>query len=361
MKRVRVCVVGNLLGRNPGYITTQGQILADLLSKEGHAVISCSSRINRLLRLLDIIWTVFWNRKKFDVLVLEVYSGLNIFMSETVSLLGRLFGIPMIFVLHGGNLPAFSKKYPRWVKRVLRRGNILVAPSTFLVKGLSHLGFPIRVIRNIINVEEYPFKLRGKISPKMIWMRSFHPIYNPQMAINVLKLIRNTHPTASLVMAGLDKGLEPEIKSLVSELGLHDAVRFPGFLDQDVKIKEFSAADIYLNTNHIDNMPVAVVEASAMGLPVVATAIGGLPDLLENGKNGILVEDDDANSMTNAVNSLLDDEELTERLSKNGRAMAELSSWKTVRLGWDELFAEIMNIKPQGQTSTDLSFIASDK
>ncbi|MBK8465890.1 MAG: glycosyltransferase family 4 protein [Chloracidobacterium sp.] len=361
MKRVSLCVVGNLLGRNPGYITTQGQILADLLTKEGHTVISCSSKINRVFRLLDIVWTVFRNRKKFDVLILEVYSGLNILMSETVSLLGRLLGVPMIFVLHGGNLPEFSKKYPRWVKRVLERGDILVAPSTYLVKGLKHLGLSIRVVRNIIDVNEYPHRLRRNISPKMIWMRSFHTIYNPQMAVMVVRSVRDKHPDASLVMAGLDKGLEFETRSLVEELGLQHAVRFPGFLDHEAKIKEFSKADIYLNTNRIDNMPVAVVEACAMGLPVVATAVGGLPDLLVHGKTGMLVADDDVEEMTNAVSSLLKDPELTEKLSKNGRALAELSSWNTVRGCWVELFTEIMKTKLQGQRSKDLSYLTSNK
>lgn len=361
MMRLHLCVVGNLLGRNQGYITTQGQILSDLLSQEGYSVISSSSKINRVLRLIDIVFTVLQNRRKIDILILEVYSGLNILMSETVSFLGKLIGLPMIFVLHGGNLPTFSEKYPRWVKRVLSRGDILVAPSTFLVKGLQHLGLPIRVIPNIIDLDLYPFKIRRGIEPKMIWMRSFHPIYNPHMAVEVLKLIREEHSNASLVMAGLDKGLEPEVKALVRELGLQDAVRFPGFLDQDAKIREFLAADIYINTNHIDNMPVAVVEAGAMGLPVLATAIGGLPDLLENGKNGILVEDDDARGMANAIKSLLEDPDLTEKLSKNGRALAELSSWTKVRICWDELFAEITKTKTTGQPSNDLSFQLSNK
>jgi L-malate glycosyltransferase len=361
LKQIRLCIVGNLLGRNAGYVTSQGQILADLLSKEGHVVISCSSKINRLFRWIDIVLTVIGNRKKIDILVLEVYSGLNILMSETVSFLGRILGVPMIFVLHGGNLPAFSMRYPLWVKRVLARGDILVAPSTFLVKGLKHLGFPIRVVPNIIELDDYPCRIRHKIEPKLIWMRSFHPIYNPQMAVKVLKLVRNTHPDATLVMAGLDKGLEPEIKTMVTELGLSDAVRFPGFLDHESKIKEFSEADIYLNTNRIDNMPVAVVEACAMGLPVVATNVGGIPYLLENEKSGILVTDGDVSDMAHSVILLLEDQDLTEKLSKNGRALAEKSSWNSVKICWEELFDEIIKPNSQRQTSNDLSFLASNK
>lgn len=358
---MRVCVAGNMLGRNPGYVTSQGQILADLLSKEGHEVISCSSKINRGLRLIDIVQTIFRNREKFDVLILEVYSGLNILMSETVSFLGRMLGIPMIFVLHGGNLPAFSKKYPRWVKRVLARADIHVAPSIFLVNGLKHLGFQIGVVRNIVDIEEYPFKARRHIEPKLIWMRSFHPIYNPQMAIKVLHSVRRSFAEATLVMAGLDKGLEPEIKALAAELGLKDAVRFPGFLDHTAKIKEFLQADIYLNTNRIDNTPVAVIEACALGLPVIATNVGGLADLVEDGKSGILVVDGDVDAMANAVVSLLEDPELTETLSTNGRLLAERSSWKSVKVRWDELFEEITTGIPQEHASNELSFGTTNK
>lgn len=361
MERMRLCVVGNLLGRNPGYVTTQGQILADLLAKDGHTVISCSSKINRALRLLDIVSTVFRNRKNFDVLVLEVYSGLNILMSETVSFLGRSLGLRLVFVLHGGNLPEFSRRFPRWVKRVLARADILVAPSPYLVNGLKDLGLPIRMVRNIVEVDNYPYKMRSQIEPKLIWMRSFHTLYNPQMAVRVLSSLRNSYPNASLVMAGLDKGLEPEIKAMAAEMGLADAVRFPGFLDHDAKIEEFSRADIYINTNRIDNTPVAVIEACASGLPVVATAVGGLPDLIENGTNGLLVTDGDVDAMVDAVDTLLKDRELTKKLSTNGRSLAELSSWECIRKCWDDLFAEMMEMKPQRQALNQRSFLTSTK
>lgn len=361
MKRFSLCVVGNLLGRNPGFLKTQGEILADLLSKEGHRVISCSSKINRVRRLMDIVATIFRNRQTFDVLILEVYSGLNILMSETVSSLGRLLGIRMIFVLHGGNLPAFSKRYPRWVRRILTKGHVLIAPSPFLVNGLKHLGLPIQVIPNIIEIPKYPFKSRRRIAPRMIWMRSFHPIYNPHMAVNVLHSIRDSLPDATLVMAGLDKGIESEIKNMVDGLGLQDAVRFPGFLDHDAKIREFSEADIYLNTNRIDNMPVALLEACAMGLPVIATDVGGLGDLIEDGKNGILVGDDDDRDMASAVRTLLDDPVLTEKLSRNGRVLAERSSWQSIHSQWNEVFDAIMFAKGKEQPSSALSFSASNK
>lgn len=358
---VRLCVIGNLIGRNSGYITTQGLVLADLLSKEGHRVVSASSKINRVFRLIEIAATIILNRNVIDVLILEVYSGLNFFMSVTVSLLGHLFGIPMIFVLHGGKLPEFSRKHPGWAKRVLTKADILVAPSPFMVKELGNLGLSIRVIRNIVEIDDIPCRIRRKIEPKLVWMRAFHPTYNPQMAIKVLNSVRNSYPNASLVMAGLDKGLEPEIKKMVNDFGLQEAVRFPGFLDRNAKIKEFSEADIYLNTNRLDNMPVSVIEACAFGLPVIATNVGGLPDLIDNGTNGLLVPDDDVEKMVNAITSLLEDSDTTEKLSRNARALAELSSWSTVRICWNELFAEIMKADAHKQTENYFSLHTSNK
>jgi hypothetical protein len=71
------------------------------------------------------------------------------------------------------------------------------------------------------------------------------------------------------------------------ELGLREAVRWPGFLDMKKKVHEGNTADIFVNTNHVDNTPVGVIEACAMGLPVVATNVGGIPDLLTNEKTGL--------------------------------------------------------------------------
>lgn len=338
----KICFVGNLLGRNQGYITTQGQIMADLFANEGYENISVSSEINRLKRLSDIALTIIRNRKQIDLVVLEVYSGLSMIMADTASSLCKLFGIPLIAVLRGGNLPNFSKKYPRWTKRVLKTADILVAPSTFLAEEFRFLDLDIRVVPNIIRLQKYPFRIRRKIAPKFIWMRSFHPLYNPQMAIRAFAEIHRIYPEATLVMAGNDKGIEEETKQFAKQMGLENAVRFPGFLDLEAKFREFSEADIYLNTNKIDNMPVSVVEACSMGLPVIATDVGGLKYLLTNGENGILVSDDNASEMADAIKNLLENEGLTEKLSQNGRLLAEKSSWESVREIWLSLFDEVL-------------------
>ena len=331
-----------MLGRNRGYVTTQGQIVADLLAAEGLTITCVSSKINRAARLAEIIATLVKNHRKFDVLVLEVYSGLGLIVSDAAGRLGKMFRLPLIMFLHGGHLHEFIERHPRWTKRVLNRADFLVAPSPFLAEKIGAFGYQIAEIPNVIDLSEYPFRERSRIAPALIWMRSFHSIYNPEMAIKVLTELRRGVPRATLTMAGVDKGLENKIKRMAEEAGLSGAVRFPGFLDAAEKAREFAAADIYLNTNRIDNMPVSVVEACAFGLPVVATRVGGLPYLIKHRENGLLVPNEDVMAMTRAVKELLDDPELTRRISLGARCLAERSAWTSVRGDWDELFMKIL-------------------
>ncbi|MEQ1761672.1 MAG: glycosyltransferase family 4 protein [Pyrinomonadaceae bacterium] len=347
----RLCFVGNMLGRNAGYVTTQGQIVADLLAKEGFAITCVSSKLNRAARLFEIVATLLKERREFDAVVIEVYSGPAFVIADVASWLCRFLRIPLIMFLHGGNLPEFVDAHRRWTKRVLDRADALAAPSRYLAEKVGRRGHETIVIPNVIDLAQYTFRERSSIKPRLLWMRSFHPIYNPEMAIRVFAQLRQILPEAMLTMAGVDKGYETAIKEIVAELGLTSGVRFPGFLDSAVKAREFSDADIYLSTSRIDNMPVSVVEACAFGVPVVATKAGGIPFLISDRENGLLVPDD-VDAMTASIKELLDDPDLTSKLSLNGRRLAELSAWTNVRESWKKLVKSVA--KPNRALAKDM-------
>src|SRR5262245_33699046 len=173
-------------------------------------------------------------------------------------------------------------------------------------------------------------------------MRSFYPYYNPYMAIRVLAAVRARIGEGSLVMAGQDKGIEHRVRELARTLGVDGAVRFAGFLDSAAKSREGEAADIFLNTNSVDNMPVSVLEACAMGLAVVATKVGGIPDLLTHEQTGLLVPDEDSEAMAEAVCRIVQEPGLAAHLSANGRDLAERCSWEQVYPRWERLFSDVL-------------------
>jgi L-malate glycosyltransferase len=339
--RPRLLFAGSMVGRNPGHITQQGQILSDLFQREGYEVRSASALLNRYRRLADIVTTLTRRRDDTDILVLEIYGGASFVVEDIASWLGARLRLPMIMWLHGGALPEFTAKYPRWTRRVLGRAHSIVTPTEFLARTVEKHGYQARIIPNVLELNEYPYRHRESVAPRLFWMRSFHPIWNPNMALRVLARLRESMPGASLVMAGPDKGSLPEVIQRSQSLGLGDRVRFAGFLDGEGKKREGSAADIYINTNHIDNAPVGVLEACAMGLPIVTTSVGGIPDLFDHGETALFVRDDDDEGMARSVQSLCGNPDLAALLSRNGRRLAERFSWEQVRPQWESLFAEV--------------------
>ncbi|MCI1279223.1 MAG: glycosyltransferase family 4 protein [Nitrospira sp.] len=338
---IRLAFIGPMVGAKCEVVSTQGDIVAKLFAKAGYSVVAASAKPNRYMRLVDIASTLVRKRKGIDLQCVQVYSGPSFILADLASWLGKLFGHSLVLFLHGGSLPNFMVRYPNWTQRVFNRADRLVAPSDFLANAFVQYGYKIEVIPNVIDLSVYPFRHRKSLTPRLLWMRAFHQVYNPLMAIHVLVRVRAVMPTATLVMAGLDKGMQDDAQALASKEGVSDAVRFPGFLDMAAKGREGNHADIFLNTSHVDNMPVSVVEACAMGLPVVSTAVGGVPALLGDGETGLLVPDNDVHAMSNAVLRLCIDSTLAEKLSANGRRLAESSSWTMVRAKWERMFTQI--------------------
>src|SRR5262249_20622300 len=94
--------------------------------------------------------------------------------------------------------------------------------------------------------------------------------------------------------------------------------------------------DIYLHTNRVDNMPITVIEMWACGLPIVGTNVGGMPYLIRNTEDGILVESENYRAMADACFELLSNRDLATTLSRKGRARATEFTWDCVKPLWEK-------------------------
>jgi glycosyltransferase involved in cell wall biosynthesis len=104
-----------------------------------------------------------------------------------------------------------------------------------------------------------------------------------------------------------------------------------------------SQGDIFLNTTFIDNTPISLIEAMACGLCVVSTNVGGIPFLLDNCVDGILVPENDQNAMTNAILKILAEPDFASNLSMNAREKAEKFDWAVVLPQWESIYLELIN------------------
>ena len=341
-------MVGNFLSSS-GFPPSTCEILAGKLKKCGVNVISTSDKVGRAQRLLDMLCTAVKYRKKYDAAYVEVYSGLAFIWAEMVCLALRVLGKNFVLSLHGGNLPDFGKRHPGRLRRLLNSAQTVVAPSQYLVKELSFCERNIKIIPNGIDISKYKYTPLKEVQPEISWLRAFHEIYNPCMAVEVAAGLSHAFPGIHLRMAGPDKdGTLAKVQEAAKRLKVMDRISFPGKIPKEQVPIFLQEGSIFINTTNVDNTPVSVTEAMASGKCIVSTNVGGLPFLLEDGKDALLTPSGDAEAMASTIAGLLDDPGLAKRISRNARKKAEKFDWGAVLPQWMTLFRSAANLGGNG-------------
>jgi glycosyltransferase involved in cell wall biosynthesis len=321
-------------GQAPG----QDETVAALFAQEGFRVRSTSAVKRPALRTAHQAWSILtW--RDVDVLIVAVYSGPSFFIAELASKLGRLTGKRVILFLHGGRLPEFAATRRRRVTRVLESADRVLAPSDYLASAFRSWGIDVGVVPNVLRVERYVHAVRSPARPRLLWMRTFDAEYDPLTAVRAFAALVARVPEATMTMAGADHGMLDATKAEAAKLDVAGAVHFPGYLGEPEKRAAFADHDIYVNTNLVDNMPISVLEAAASGHLIVATAVSGIPSLLSDGVDSVLVPAGDHQRIADEIADLLDDADRCARLSTAARALAERSSWPAVLEEWERTLA----------------------
>ena len=316
--------------------------LTKLLQNQGHSVICASDKTNKILRLLAMCFTIIKHRKTTDVVLIDTFSTSNFYYALVTSQLARILSLKYIPILHGGNLPKRLKHSEYFSALIFKYAFQNVSPSLYLAHEFKKYNYQTVYIPNSIPIAEIPFKLRAALGPKLLWVRAFDKIYNPLMAIKVLALLKETHKNAILCMVGPDKdGSLNRVKALAKQLGVAESVTFTGVLPKAQWHQLAENFDIFINTTNIDNMPVSIIEAMALGLPIISTNAGGLPYLTEDGVDGLLVPVNDEIKMAESIVSLLNNQEKAMELSVNAREKAEKFDWRTVKIEWENLLKNV--------------------
>jgi glycosyltransferase involved in cell wall biosynthesis len=344
-KPLRIMLVGNHLSASTG-TRGVGEDLADRFRALRWNVLTTSHKLQKMLRLPDMLRTAFLARSEYDVALVEVFSGKAFFWAEVVATVLHLLRKPLVLVLHGGGLLEFARRWPRRVERLLRPARAVVTPSRFLQDGLRAIRPDITYLPNGIYIQRYPFRARSKPAPQVCWFRALHAIYNPLMAVEAFSSLLGQFPGARLMMIGPDKG-DGTLQTLwnrIHALKLESKVELTGAIPKAEVSKWLNMGDLFINTTNYESFGVAMVEAAACGLCIVSTNVGELPLLWQDGHDALLVQPDDAKAMAAAVRRILCEPGLAERLSRNARAKAEGFDWSRIIPQWERLLAEVAGI-----------------
>jgi len=332
--------IGNALSTH-GFTPTTIETLAPRLSAFAN-VSTASSKRHYLARLWDM-WQTVWNAPKGSIVLIDTYSANAFHFAWTCARIAQWRGLPYIPFLHGGNLPQRMDNTPSLSRHYFQNAAGIVSPSGYLKSEVEkRFNTPVTIIPNFIDLKQYPTREKTFSSIRLLWVRSFHQIYNPQMAIRVLHGLHEAGYTdATLCMIGPDKdGSRAAVEALSRQLGVEHALEITGRLPKAAWIEKSKDYNIFINTTHLDNTPVSVMEAMALGFPVVTTKVGGISYLFADGEEGIMTPDDDVQAMIDAILGLVNAPEDAVEMGHSARTKAEGWDWQIIATQWQNLLSK---------------------
>ncbi|WP_372755900.1 glycosyltransferase family 4 protein [Mariniflexile sp.] len=329
----KLLYIGNNLSHS-GKTQTTIETLSKSLRQEGYEVFTYSNKSNKVLRLFDMLFAILKHSKTIDYVLIDTYSTSNFYYAFLSSLFCHFLNLKYIPILHGGNLPNRLKTNPRLSKVIFCKSFKNIAPSNYIKYEFEKLGYNnIDSIPNSIEIEKYPFKEKDFKTVRLLWVRSFSELYNPLLAVQILKDLQKEKIEASLCMVGPDNdGSLERTKDYAKKLNVK--VKFTGKLSKPDWIKLSNDYNIFINTTNFDNMPVSVIEAMALGLPIISTNVGGLPFLIENGAEGVLVAPNNPAEFVMAIKNLQSNTENTRQMVFKARNKVNNFDWQIVKNLW---------------------------
>jgi glycosyltransferase involved in cell wall biosynthesis len=235
--------------------------------------------------------------------------------------------VPYTFTAHGYDI---RRKPPAdFAERALQARALVTVSEANLRHIVETFGVPaghIRIIPCGVDTERFapaPAPARGPADAPLILAVARHvKVKNLSLLLEACGLLRDRRVAFRCALIG-DGPLRPELEQQHATLGLGAAVRFLGALAQEEVLGWWQRADVATLTSENEGMPVALMEAAACGVPAVATAVGGIPELVQPGITGLLATPGDPASLADAFQALLQDPKRRQAMSKAARARAQ--------------------------------------
>ncbi len=246
-------------------------------------------------------------------------------------LIAKLLSRPVVLNYHSGEAPDHLRR-SRLACRVMRWCDINVVPSSFLRDVLARFGIAASVVHNTIDLARFPYRVREPLRPRLLSTRNLEPLYNVACTLRAFARVQARLPDASLTVVG-SGSQDAALRRLAENLGLRH-VTFAGRVAPEQIPHYYADADVYVQTPSIDNLPLSVLEAFASGLPVVATAVGGVPTMLADGVHGRLARDGDDTQVADHLLALLNEPEYARQLAAAAHESCAKYEWPVVRAGW---------------------------
>ncbi len=247
--------------------------------------------------------------------------------------------------------------YNRYILgKVLSNADVIITTSNAYIgesKYLSKYRDKIKVVPNGINLKDFEIELskeecRFKLAlPQdkriILFFGNIVAYKGPDILLKAFARVKKLYPNIMLLYVGRGE-MQAELKELSVKMGLKDSVKFAGFVEEDLKPFYYHSADIFClpSVTMAEAFGIVNLEAMACGLPVISSKLGGIPDIIQNGRNGFIVEPGDVKALADALIKLLEDDELQIKMSIEGKNMSKCYSWAKIAEETEKIYENLL-------------------
>lgn len=273
----------------------------------------------------------------------------------------QILKIPTILTMHTSH---FGKWYSI-TKQVLRsaiysaiekktlfnnRFDKIITVNKSLVKTSMKMGVSknkLVYIPNAIELEEFdlykPDEIASSQEKTVLFVGRLTPVKGLHTLLRAIPLVLDKSTHCKFLIAG-EGPLKEDLAKYIYQKNLQEHVYLLGVQTGNDLIRLYKTSNVGVLSSYTEGCPVSVLEAWAAGLPVVATRVGGTKEIVEHGKNGLLVPPGNPKALAKALIKVLTDEKLTKYLGDNGRALVEKEyNWKTTIKKILEIYQSVLN------------------
>lgn len=280
---------------------------------------------------------------RYDIIHFHTVPGTGLYTQLPQLLFAKLYRKKIIIELHVGN-QLNNHTEDQFFKWWLKKGDQIL----LLARKWEDLFYEkyedVKVTTDVLyNSCEMVTEVRKEEKKKLILFAGFmNDNKAPHLLLEAWKTLKEEYPDWHISLMG--NGDVPRFQAMADEMGLDESVDFPGYIVGEKKEQLMRAGSIYCMCSYEEGFPMVVLESWAHNTAVVTTPVGGLPDVIEDGKNCLVFPFGDSNALAKCLEQLITNEDLRWQLGHNGCLMAtEKFSLMAINKDLDIIYERMLN------------------
>ncbi len=280
--------------------------------------------------------------KKIRIIHIHTASYNSFKRSSLFVKVAKAMGRKVVLHIHGGGFKDYYMKQPRYVRSVLDKADALITLSTSWKSFFEDVALHsnVHIVPNIISKPIYQeVKSDGKFH--LLYMGHITKAKGVFDLVEMIAENKNFYRGKLILDIGGDMYEADKLRNFVTDNKIDDIVHLHGWLIGNAKAKMFNWADAYILPSYVEGVPISILEAESYGLPILSTRVGGIPDIVDEGKNGFLFTPGDKQGMKKAIDMVVENRDLKISMGSYSKELTQKNNPSSVEKDLIEVYRSL--------------------